>query len=327
MKYDINEIRSLLKAECTNCIEINKCSNCPFQLGWLYHSYEIYTGPKFNKFNINRIYKHYLYYFLSHPELEFKFPELPKYDKLGNSDNDGILWRWEIHHKDGNHRNDEEFNLELLLFTEHRSIHWYQSNPMWNQNSKECRLKIQDELIKQGKHNFQNGNENSFWLNDKYDESRKSRKIHISNSLKQLSEQGKHYSQTGEFKSTMSKAQTTLVTSGNHVFQDPERMRNARLLTSKRNLDKIAKGTHSFQFENNNCPNINKKKSLISYLSNLNETITINKEFMLERNYSDWYSFLHSIKLIIDQYNLKDLKFDRSNLIIKYLGMNLANSC
>jgi len=287
MSYDISGIRTLLKDSCYNCESFIKCNNCPFELKWLYRYYEAYTGVQFIEFGINGLYKHHLYYFLYHPELDFVFPELPKIDKLGNSRSSGIQWRWEVHHKDGNHRNDSDNNLELLLFTEHRSIHWTENNPMNIEESKSNRLAIQDELIKEGGHNFQHGSPNSYWDNEEYDESRRLRSTKISNSLIEQGNRGDHYSQTKKFKSLMSEVQSAIVAEGNHPFQDEERMAHTREQSSIYQLECVDDGSHPFLFENANSPNINKKKALISILKNFNDTVTVTRDFMIKCDYKD----------------------------------------
>jgi hypothetical protein len=62
----------------------------------------------------NSLGKHQLFYFLHHPELNFKYPEIPEQNFLGD-DRNGKNWFWIIHHCNGNFWDDRKFNLMLCL--------------------------------------------------------------------------------------------------------------------------------------------------------------------------------------------------------------------
>jgi len=136
-------IKQLLNKECITCNVIeriennNKCSNCVFEIGgW----YEPHVNSKFMLVtSISHISKSYLYYFIHHPELNFVVPPT----KEGSQG-------WNLHHKDGNHWNDNIDNTELLTISEHASIHLternYSDNPAWRPGVVE---KIRQATIKQ----------------------------------------------------------------------------------------------------------------------------------------------------------------------------------
>ena len=126
-------IHEILKHDCMTCDFWEKfkskikCDDCPFTKS----SQGAVTGKKFKKYGIKvGIPKQYLYYFLNHPELNWKLPNIPDEDYLGNSRLNYNRWNWEIHHEDGNHWNDSEWNQLLVLFTEHSHLHWDENNPM-----------------------------------------------------------------------------------------------------------------------------------------------------------------------------------------------------
>lgn len=133
-----------MKVECTTCNvrkkvkEKCRCKDCPFS-----YSGDIGTGRKFKKFGIQcGTVKHFLYYFIYHPELNGKLPKLPEVDSLGRNRKTKKRWCWLIHHKDENHNNDSKENLLLILNTEHMSIHIKKNNPAKNQKIKEKLSKI-----------------------------------------------------------------------------------------------------------------------------------------------------------------------------------------
>ena len=117
IEKDIDKIKLLIRAECRSCnlkqkIEaLDVCDDCNFA--------NARDGSYLKGYDIS---KSHLFYFLSHPELNFKFPDLPDQDFLGN-ERSGTYWRWELHHEDGNHWNDEEWNVMLVLKTEHMHLH------------------------------------------------------------------------------------------------------------------------------------------------------------------------------------------------------------
>ncbi len=128
---DLEKIKKLLNPECITCNVAHKykyklnCPNCIFTC-------DSFTRSLFKETGLTKsIYKHHLYYFIYNPELEFKYPDLPDYDYLNNHKNKykENIWNWDIHHEDGNHWNDNQWNLLLVLKTEHHSIHWSLYNP------------------------------------------------------------------------------------------------------------------------------------------------------------------------------------------------------
>lgn len=177
--YNFDKINKLLKDTCPTCRKVERCYDCPFVKG---RGGELFTGPKMGIMNIP---KYYLYYFLYRPELNFEFPILPEVDSKGISKDKYKYWRWEIHHKNFNHWDDNPENLELLLCIEHRRIHGKQS-PI---NS-------------------------SFWYNTKYKKS----KISRSEKLKEKGKEGKHHNQTFEAKERLGRLQKKRISDGTHNF-------------------------------------------------------------------------------------------------------------
>jgi len=64
--------------------------------------------------------KHWIYYFLYHPELHWSKP--PLLPRKGY---------WCIHHKDNNHWNDEEENLQLITVSDHMKLHIKRGEHNW----------------------------------------------------------------------------------------------------------------------------------------------------------------------------------------------------
>jgi len=114
-QIDLDIILQKIKSECSQCNlkqKVNICQDCNFKYSR--------DGSFLREIKIS---KSHLFYFLYHPELNFKFPELPYEDYLGNNKDDQKQWRWELHHEDGKHWNDVEWNLILVLKTEHQHLH------------------------------------------------------------------------------------------------------------------------------------------------------------------------------------------------------------
>jgi hypothetical protein len=120
-QIEMDILKSHIKEECGPChikekIETNtQCENCNFALG------RDGAYLKENKLKL-KITKSHLFYFLIYPELNFKFPPLPIEDFFGNK-RKGKMWRWELHHEDGNHWNDVSWNMILVLKSEHMFLH------------------------------------------------------------------------------------------------------------------------------------------------------------------------------------------------------------
>jgi len=125
--------------KCINCNIYDKkeknerCTSCFFKIGS--------DGAETSKILYNTLYKipigipkPKLFYFLYYPELNFSFPTLPNVDLFGNEKYNRKKWNWVIHHEDGNHYNDNIWNLILLLNIEHHIIHSKERNPMDNVN-------------------------------------------------------------------------------------------------------------------------------------------------------------------------------------------------
>lgn len=132
-------IWSLLKADCVTCDmhmrrEVGtRCPDCNFIFNSKYNHKKQGTKPsrsrvgcgaKFKQFGLNENYshvgKHQLYFFLFHPELNFKLPEFPSHDMFGNPQTPN--WYWHIHHLNHLYWDDSKDNLMLCINTEHKFI-------------------------------------------------------------------------------------------------------------------------------------------------------------------------------------------------------------
>jgi hypothetical protein len=131
---DYKEIWSLLRPDCVICnwaFEVangTQCKKCPFISGSWSTGKNLKKklprpgcGVKFTEafqhLNLvfkNCIGKHQLFYFLYHPELKFKYPEIPEQNFLGD-DRNAKNWFWILHHTNGNFWDDRKFNLMLCL--------------------------------------------------------------------------------------------------------------------------------------------------------------------------------------------------------------------
>ena len=148
------ELYNLIKPECVTCSK-QVCKNCNFVKG-----HNLQTGKLFKKIGVPLgLEKCKLFYFIYYPELNWKFPILPEYDFLNNNKH-SKQFNWVIHHEDGNHHNDNKWNLILCLNTEHRHFHNLTNHPMKNIESRKKLSKtisnITQEKIKDGTHNFIN---------------------------------------------------------------------------------------------------------------------------------------------------------------------------
>jgi len=147
--------------KCSTCDVIHKhcnkikCNNCYFNVD--INNGEIYTSFKLRSlFNIRDMRKHHFFYFLYHPELNWKFPNIPMKDL--NENLTSKTDHWVIHHEDENHYNDLEWNLILLLNSEHSRYHKIKNNPMKLEVNKEKVRQFQKvnsiEKIRNGTHIF-----------------------------------------------------------------------------------------------------------------------------------------------------------------------------
>ncbi len=152
---DVEGIKSLLKDDCVTCdvrtkIKQNtRCNDCPFRLS---ADNRCETRTDFKRYGVDRLYKHQLYYFLYHPELNFKFPPLPYNDLMGIPKSDHTRWIWEIHHHNENKMDDTNSNLEMLINTEHSRIHFETDNPMRNDEFKQKRMDTVRSQINNNEH-------------------------------------------------------------------------------------------------------------------------------------------------------------------------------
>lgn len=124
-RIDVKKILEILKIDCIICDVYRKkkekiaCKNCPFRLNSITENKRygkrtrVCPAEFFKSFGIKKpgdIGKHTLFYFLYHPEFNFK---LPKDDK-GRS--------YHIHHKNGLYYDDRYENLVLVTNSEHRVL-------------------------------------------------------------------------------------------------------------------------------------------------------------------------------------------------------------
>lgn len=101
----------LLTDDCVTC-DMNSCHkiNCSFRN---------HTLGNYTKFNSSGA-KHWVYYFLYHPELHWTKP--PLIPGKGY---------WCVHHKDNDHWNDEEENLQLVPVSDHMRLHIKRGEHNW----------------------------------------------------------------------------------------------------------------------------------------------------------------------------------------------------
>lgn len=120
--------------ECKICDVITKhknkqkCSHCIFVAD--INSNQVYTNGVLKQFGIRPLRKHHFFFFIYHPELQWKFPLISSYDLEGNKTRENEYWN--IHHEDCNHLNDNKWNLILLFNSEHVRFHRTINNPMDN---------------------------------------------------------------------------------------------------------------------------------------------------------------------------------------------------
>ncbi len=123
----------IVKNECITCDVIlrhknkNRCRPCLFKIG----ADGAETGKIFKEYRVELgIPKSRFFYFAYNTELNWEYPELPDVDIFENKKEGRVKWHWVIHHEDGDHSNDNKWNLCLLLNTEHHTIHNLERNPM-----------------------------------------------------------------------------------------------------------------------------------------------------------------------------------------------------
>lgn len=129
---------SLVRLECMTCEMIKmrddgkRCIGCPFVFNSTYNNeshdiskrrVRVGCGVNFRDFGIKQwthLGKHQLYFFLQHPELEFRLPGIPLFDMFGAPKQS--TWAWHIHHLNHKYYDDRKENLFLCLNTEHNFI-------------------------------------------------------------------------------------------------------------------------------------------------------------------------------------------------------------
>ena len=166
--YDYDAIWDRVKEGCITCDlkdhyhNNTKCKSCIFVADRITKG-DFVVSSKFTPEGFDSVKKHHFFYFMYYPELNFKFPKLPEYDLYGKCSKFNN-WYWVIHHEDGNHLNDSENNLVLLLNHEHHKLHGVfktlneTDNPMKRaENRKKMSVfqsKRQKDLYKAGKSNL-----------------------------------------------------------------------------------------------------------------------------------------------------------------------------
>lgn len=311
---EIKLIKILLKNECEKCkvLYTNRCNDCNFAI----EGGRPYTGSKFKYAGINkRIGKHYLFYFLNNPHLNFKLPPLPDYDLYGNYRYNYKRWEWHLHHEDGNELNDSEWNLILLLNTEHAIIH-SQNAEMHKPENREKALKTRinrlitgdlkiickDETKQKIKENhkirFENGTHHLLFDNPMYHEEiiEKQRKIQ-----KQKVEKGIHHLQL------------------NPPMRNPELVKSSSIKKSRIQREKVKEGNHNLLGDNNPMRNTEKYLRLKEWLKNLdiNNKICISKELALELNYGESTNLKYAIEKIIQHDTFEYYKLIHNGLKYK----------
>jgi len=115
------------------------CKKCPFSFNSASTAgagSRVGCGAIFSKYGIidpGNVGKCWFFYFMYYPDLQFKFPDLPFRDYLGNYNKFKIpfnilderikQFRWIMHHWNGLDWDDRVWNLMLVLNTEHGYIH------------------------------------------------------------------------------------------------------------------------------------------------------------------------------------------------------------
>jgi len=136
-EIDRQGIISFLKPDCIDCnmhlrkLEKTRCSDCKLIFNstyWnnnkTYRRTRVGCSREFSKYGIDNppeLGKCQLFYFLYHPELNFKLPPVPMVDLNKNTWLDK-KFIWHLHHINGEYWNDNIWNLLLCLSTEHKSI-------------------------------------------------------------------------------------------------------------------------------------------------------------------------------------------------------------
>jgi len=91
----------VLKDDCISCdMKVCEKMECPFRNKVL---------SQYTNFSTS-LAKHWIYFFFWNTEHKWRFPT-------------NVLGAWAIHHKDLNHCNDSEENLELMAASDHKSLH------------------------------------------------------------------------------------------------------------------------------------------------------------------------------------------------------------
>lgn len=141
-----------IKQQCITCNIVEKiknkdrCDNCIFVM-----NNQVVVKKDFEINQLRNISKSHFFYFLHYPHLNYIYPDLPEVDFLGTKRGDRKRWWWEIHHEDGNHWNDNKWNIILILNTEHQYLHrLHYYNPMKD-------LFVISSIKKRNKEKIQNG--------------------------------------------------------------------------------------------------------------------------------------------------------------------------
>lgn len=182
--------------------------------------------------------------------------------------------KMEIHHIDGNRKNNNLENLKLVTIEEHYKIHESQCDWAACQNiilrmsispevkSIEC-SNLAKKRVVDGAHHFKNPDfikkdskrkklrvkeKNSMWGKNHSNETKKA----MSDSHHKKVKEGTHHTKTIDFANQCRDFQNTLVQMGNHNFQKEENRKN--LLSVQ--FNKVKNGTHPLQSGNRIDPNM-----------------------------------------------------------------------
>ena len=149
---NIKLITELLKDDCIDCNIRNRvrCVDCPF----VFDKPRVLLSQLFIDRGIKKIQKHELYFFLYNPHLMWSYPELPDYDFNNNYFKNYKRWNWVVHHEDGNHWNDNIWNLLLVLNTEHSYIHMIENPPMLKIETRLKSSRSHLRRVKEGLYNY-----------------------------------------------------------------------------------------------------------------------------------------------------------------------------
>lgn len=177
---------------------------------------------------------------------------------------------YEIHHIDGNRKNNDPTNLIAVSIQEHYDIHYAQKD--WGachnilirmkksseEISKLSRMAA-NKRLEEGTHLFQNPEfierirqrnlaQSAAGIHPFQDPEfvkRNSERVKIQNN--DLAKNGQHPWQTEEYRENRRQYQKRLLEEGKHISQDPVKRQETSNRTKERNLKQAAEGTHPFQ--------------------------------------------------------------------------------